>query len=67
MSLIGTTGLVDIPTTHVIPDGKVAFGTGYTDRKYSVHSPEYTQVAYYITVGYLPFLEVSLRVTNFPG
>jgi len=66
-SIVGVTGLVDIPTARVISDGKVAFGVGYTDREYSLRSPKYAQVAYYVTVGYLPFLEGSLRITNFPG
>lgn len=67
MSIVGITGLVDIPTARIIPDGKAAFGIGYTHKKYSVSGPEYAQVAYYVTVGYLPFLEASLRITDFPG
>jgi len=67
ISITGTTGLVDVPTARIIPDGKIAFGIGYTDREYSLRGPEYAQVAYYVTAGYLPFLEASLRITNFPG
>ncbi len=67
MSIAGTTGLVDIPTARIIPDGRVAFGIGYTDKNHSLRGPKYAQVAYYVTVGYLPFLEGSLRITNFPG
>jgi hypothetical protein len=66
MSMVGTTGLVCIPTAQVIPDGKVAFGVAYTDAKYSYRGPESAQIAYYATVGYLPFLEVSLRLSQFP-
>jgi len=67
MSLTGSTGLVNIPTAYIIPDGKIAFGSGYTDKEYSLRGPKYAQVAYYATVGYLPFLEVSLIVATFPG
>lgn len=67
ISLTGTTGLVNIPTAYIIPDGKIAFGYGYTDKEYSLYGPKYAQVAYYATAGYFPFLEVSLRVTVFPG
>lgn len=67
MSIAGTTGLVNVPTARVIPDGKAAFGMGYTDKKHSLYTSEYTQVAYYVTAGYLPFLEASLRITVFPG
>lgn len=67
MSITGTTGLVDIPTAHIIPDGKIAFGIGYTNKKYSLYSPKYAQVTYYVTIGYLPFLEMGLRITHFPG
>ncbi len=68
-SLTGTTGLINIPTAYIIPDGKMAFGVGYTDKEYSQHGPKYAhaQVVYYATVGYFPFLEVTLRVTAFPG
>ena len=55
MSIVGTTGLVGIPTARVMPDGKVAFGIGYTDSEYSLYGPKYAQVAYYVTVGYLSF------------
>ena len=67
MSIAGVTGLVGIPTARIMPDGKVAFGVGYTDREYGWYAPKYDQVAYYVTVGYLPFLEASVRVTTFPG
>lgn len=66
MSMVGTTGLVSIPTARIIPDGKLALGVSYTDAKYSFYGPKYAQIAYYATAGYLPFLEVSLRATEFP-
>jgi hypothetical protein len=66
ISMVGTTGLVTIPTARIIPDGKLALGVSYTDAKYSFYGPKYNQIAYYATAGYLPFLEVSLRATEFP-
>lgn len=65
--MIGLTGLVDVPTARLIPDGRASFGAGYTHKDYSLYSSEYAQVIYYVTVGYLPFLETSFRVTVFPG
>jgi len=67
MSMIGTTGLVLIPTANIISDGKLALGAAaYTDTKYGSYSPKYNRV-FFATIGYLPFLEVSLRATKFPG
>ena len=66
MSMVGTTGLVCIPTAQVIPNGKMTLGMAYTDAKYSRHSPEHKQIAYFATFGYLPFLEIGLRLTQFP-
>jgi hypothetical protein len=66
-SLTGVTGLVNVPTARVIPDGKLAFGLGYIDNEYSLRGPDYPQFDYYVTVGFLPFLEGSLRITHFPG
>lgn len=66
MSLSGTTGLVETPTARIISDGRVAFGLGYTDKYYALFSPGDAQLVYYVTVGYLPFLEVGLRITTFP-
>jgi len=65
--MVGTTGLICIPTAQVIPNGKIAVGMAYTDAEYSRYGPDYSQIAYYATIGYLPFLEASLRVTEFPN
>jgi hypothetical protein len=66
MSMVGTTGLVLIPTAHILPDGKLALGIAYPGAKYGSYSTNYAHV-YYATIGYLPFLEVSLKATEFPG
>jgi hypothetical protein len=66
-SMIGTTGLILIPTAHIITDGKLALGlASYTEAKYASYNFDYVYV-YYATIGYLPFLELSLRATKFPG
>ncbi len=74
-ALTGTTGLVTIPTADMPDDGVVAFGSGFLNK---VDLPEeifdaifpdglgrFHGLAYYVTLGYLPFLEVSLRLTRF--
>lgn len=67
MSMVGTTGLVCIPTAQVMPNGEIALGMAYTDPKYSYHGPESFQIVYCASVGYLPFLELGFRITQFPG
>lgn len=67
VSITGATGLMVVPTAHLIPDKKAAFGIGYIDRDHSLYSSEYAQIAYYVTAGYLPFLETTFRITVFPG
>jgi len=66
-SLLGTTGLVMIPTADLIRDGEVYFGAAAGNKKYNRWMPgRYHHYAYYATIGFLPFLEVSLRlIRNF--
>lgn len=66
-SLNGTTGLITIPTAEMLNDGQIRFGANYTDRKYNPRSPEHNQHRYFVTMEYLPFLEVSLRLTRNRG
>jgi len=64
-SLQGTTGLVTIPTAALIRDGEVFLGTAAGNKKYNNWMPgEYHHYSYYATIGFLPFLEVSLRLTR---
>jgi hypothetical protein len=63
-SINGTTGLVTIPTAELLDDGVVVFGANYVDKEYNVRSRDDNQHRYFITLGYLPFLEVSLRLTR---
>jgi len=72
-SLTGTTGLVTIPTAEMPKDGEISFGTNWLNKKYLVlfdSNREYHGMVNFMTLGYLPFLEISLRLTrhlNFPA
>ena len=70
-SLSGSTGLVTIPTADMPQDGEISFGASLRNKKNNVRYPDkYHQIAFYISLGYLPFLEVSVRITrqlNYPG
>ena len=64
-SLTGTTGLVNIPTADILQDGQIYFGVGFVNKKYNTWiSDEFHQTAYFVTIGFLPFMEVSLRLTR---
>jgi hypothetical protein len=64
-SLTGTSGLVTIPSAELPKDGEVIFGLNAGNKKYNVRNPgKFHHYSYYATIGYLPFLEVSLRLTR---
>jgi hypothetical protein len=69
-SLTGTSGLVTVPTAEMLGDGEVSFGATFFNKRYFAFSNnQYHGLAYYATLGYLPFLEISLRLTrciNYP-
>jgi len=69
-SLTGTTGLVTIPTAEMPKDGEISFGLNYYHKQYFVYGDNYYHgMANFITLGYLPFLEINARLTkrlNFP-
>jgi len=68
MSMFGTTGLISIPTAYILPDGKIAFGTSYTNEHYGRYSHySNVQLAYYVALAYLPFLELNLTATQYPN
>jgi hypothetical protein len=66
-SLTGTSGLVSIPTATIAADGRLTAGVnviparyhGYYDAGY-----DETAVVRYVAVGFLPFVEVGLRLTH---
>ncbi|MGH7491096.1 MAG: YjbH domain-containing protein [bacterium] len=54
-----------VPTARMQPDGSLAIGFGYIPRPHSIYgNPGYDNLAAFASVGFLPFLEVSLRVTH---
>jgi len=67
-SLTGTTGLLFIPTAEMPEDGEISFGLNLLNKKYlSYGDNQYHGLANYVSLGYLPFLEVSLRLTRSIG
>jgi len=66
-SLTGTTGLITIPTAEMPRDGEISFGLNLINKKYLVlfdSNKEYHGMANFMTLGYLPFLEISARLTR---
>lgn len=66
-SLTGTTGLLTIPTAEMLEDGEISFGMSLINKKYLVlfdQNKGYHGMANYVTLGYLPFLEISARLTR---
>lgn len=67
-TLWGYTGLINIPTADLPPDGHAVLGTGYLKRPYGLCTrPGHDNATYYASLSFLPFLEVTLRVTRFRG
>lgn len=68
-SLTGTTGLVSVPTAEMPADGALAVGVNLLDPRYNGHGFSQNYVGYagmvqYVSVGFLPFAEVGLRLTR---
>lgn len=64
-SLTGTSGLITIPTAEILKDGEVSFGANFMHKEYFTYGfNKYHGLANFATVGYLPFLEISLRLTR---
>jgi hypothetical protein len=67
-SLTGPTGLVTIPTAGMASDGDVTLGMNLVDARYHGYHGEgreaHHAVVQYATVGFLPFVEVGLRLTR---
>jgi hypothetical protein len=78
IALIGTSGLLTIPTAEVVRDGRMTWGTGYLPPDHYRHVLSIDQIragqrhqTYFIvplwmTFGYLPFLELTVRLTVIP-
>jgi len=67
-SLGGTTGLLNTPTANVASDGHLFFGYHAIDKRWSYEGRTVLDNRiWYLTVGFLPNLEVSIRATVLPG
>ncbi|ACF14858.1 conserved hypothetical protein [Chloroherpeton thalassium ATCC 35110] len=72
-SLTGMTGLLNIPSADMQPDGTLIFGVSYLDKHHAavMHSyNRYDVLAYYANLTFLPFLELGFRNSgpiNRPG
>lgn len=65
-STLGIPGLLSVPTAETLEDGSIAFGVSYTNKKYVNDLNNKFDAAYYfVSVGFLPFLEVSLGITRY--
>lgn len=64
-SLAGYTGMVMIPTAQMAEDGEMNIGMSYLPAKYAfLRNPKYGEKLYFLTLTYLPFLEVTIGVTR---
>jgi len=64
-SLAGNTGLITIPTAEMLGHGSIYFGTSWFNKKYfNYANNNYDGMANFVTMGYLPFVEISLRLTR---
>ena len=68
ISLNGTSGLLMTPTADLVHDTNLVAGVSFIDKKWAVEMrEEHDNVAYFATLGFLPRLEVSMRLTVMSG
>jgi hypothetical protein len=64
-ALTGTTGLVTVPTAAMPADGSATVGVHWVDRRYHRSGlGDNTGIYQFASVGFLPFMEVGLRLTR---
>lgn len=64
-SLMGTTGLVTIPTARMQQDGTLSFGVSYFDKKHQQFFEGTRDIGMaYVNITLLPFLELVMRLNN---
>lgn len=64
IGLGGFNAIMTAPTAHVMPDGYAALGFGFIPSPYTLYEgPEHDNLAYFASIGFLPFLEISIRAT----
>lgn len=60
----GFNAVLTAPTARTLPDGYAAIGVGFIPSPYALfEAPGHDNLAYFATLGFLPFLEVSIRAT----
>lgn len=60
----GFNAILTAPTARLVPDGYAVIGVGYIPSPYALFEvPGHDNLAYFATLGFLPFLEVSIRAT----
>jgi len=63
-SLMGTTGLFNIPAAELMPDKTVMIGFNQIPKEYSAYGNfQYNNMVYYATVTFLPRIELMFRYT----
>jgi hypothetical protein len=68
VSLNGTSGLLLTPTADLVEDRRLAAGVSFVDKKWAVEERgAHDNLAYFATLGFLPRVEVSMRLTVLPG
>lgn len=67
-TLWGYTGLINIPTAELVPDGTIIVGAGYVEQPYGLpRQPPRDNAIYYASVGFFPFLELDVHVAIICG
>jgi hypothetical protein len=60
----GFSAILTAPTARLLSDGYAAIGVGFIPSPYALFEvPGHDNLAYFATLGFLPFLEVSIRAT----
>lgn len=64
VGLGGFNAIMTAPTAQVMPDGYAALGFGFIPSPYTLYEgPERDNLAYFASIGFLPFLEIGIRAT----
>ena len=64
-SLTGLTGLISIPSAEVLKDKELTIGSAFYNKDYiNLYAKGYHGLGTYITLGFLPFAEISFKLTR---
>lgn len=68
LGLLGNTSLIFVPTAYIVPENNLSIGFSHIDKlsSFVVYSQEYEvgEHVKYLNLGYLSFLEITLRLTK---